>query len=258
MFLISCIACLTVQWEPQSMWGGRGSPLRTWNYGGRHFMAPASDGWLTLGMFVFVSLAAGCVHLLCSWRWTCFLAVDTLILHFTTFPPSKIWLGSFISEISLSNVRVLTVWRGLSCLTPASFYRRLPRWRKLYFCLVSIQRITFSVAKPLSENFTNANSWFIPAVILMPMVISCGRYCIIFPVFTVVKWGVEIHIQAIGSFVPHHDVRLLPQSVLTWEHGGNLRLALAQRDLQRCAFQHAGKLPKLLQEPESALLRGII
>lgn len=189
MFLISCIACLTVQWEPQSMWGGRGSPLRTWNYGGRHFMAPASDGWLTLGMFVFVSLAAGCVHLLCSWRWTCFLAVDTLILHFTTFPPSKIWLGSFISEISLSNVRVLTVWRGLSCLTPASFYRRLPRWRKLYFCLVSIQRITFSVAKPLSENFTNANSWFIPAVILMPMVISCGRYCIIFPVFTVVKWG---------------------------------------------------------------------
>lgn len=54
---------------------------------------------------------------------------------------------------------------------------------------------------------------------------------------------------------PHHDVLLLPQSVLTREYGGNLRLALAQRDLQRCAFQHAGKL---LQEPESALLRGII
>lgn len=186
MFLISCIACLTVQWEPQSMWGGRGSPLRTLKLWGKAFHGSSVDRWLTLGMFVFVSLAAACVHLFCSWFWTCLLAVDTSILPFTTSPQwtlSKIWLGSFISEISLSRVRVLTVRRGLSRLTPASLYRRLLGWRNLYFCLVRVQRITYAIAKPRSENFSNANSWFIPAIILMPMVISCGRYWIIFPGF---------------------------------------------------------------------------
>lgn len=155
-------------------------------------MVPASDCWLTLGMCVFVSLAAGCVHLFCSWHWTYFLAMDTLFLPFTAFPQwtlSKIWLGSFIRERSLSRVRVLTVRRGLFCLTLASFYICLLGWRNLYFCSVSIQRITYAIAKPRPENCTNANLWFIPAIILMPIVISCGRYCITFPGFTVVKWG---------------------------------------------------------------------
>lgn len=151
-------------------------------------MASASACWLTV-CFCFFS----CLR--CFELYICFVVDFEHVLWqwISCFCPPAIfrqWMfskiircRSFISEMSLNRKRVLTIWRGLSCPTLTSSYRSLLGWRNTYFCLVNIYRITYSVAKPCSEHFTKANSWFILTIILMPMLISSSRYCIICPRF---------------------------------------------------------------------------
>lgn len=118
---------------------------------------------------VYICFVVGFERVL--WQWTS---------HFCPLATFRQWM---LSKLVLLVRYPWTVWRGLSHPTLTSFHRSLLGWRNLYFCLVNIHRITYSITKPCSEYFTNANSWFILAIILMPVVISSGSYCINGPRF---------------------------------------------------------------------------